>query len=238
LALSVPVLAFLIFNQYMNFLRTGSWLSVGYNPGVEFTADPSSIGTALVGNLISPGRGILMFFPLSVLGLAGIRSLARQDRLIAWVLILGIVSDLFLFAAWKDWTGGVSWGPRFFIPLMPYLTILAFMGYDSLARVSCWLRRSLLIGLTAVGALVTLQGLLLDYKGFYKDAWTSPLLAMWSDMFDPAHLDIYWLQNIDSSQGMTLWIFLSGVALLCLIGKLWIEFFRWNNAIPVLNKIA
>lgn len=236
LALSVPVLAFVIFNQYLNFLRTGSWLSVGYNPVVEFTADPSAIGTALVGNLISPGRGILMFFPLGVLALAGIRRLVRQDRLIGCVLILVIISDLLLFAAWKDWTGGVSWGPRFFIPLMPYLTILAFMGYDSLTRVAGWLRRSLFIGLTAVGVLITLQGLLLNYKGYYRDAWISPLRATWSDMFDPTHFDIYWLQNMDSSQGITLWILLSGVALLCLIGKLWIDFFRRNEAIPVLNK--
>ena len=76
---------------------------------------------ALVGLLVSPGRGILFFVPIVVLAIAGLVRFARSHP---WetVLIYGpIPFALLMVSVHPMWWGGWNWGPRYVVPFLPYL---------------------------------------------------------------------------------------------------------------------
>jgi hypothetical protein len=173
-AILVHRLSFFLINQTTNYVRFGSILSMGYDPGSEFDINIKSISTALIGNLISPGRGILIFFPLSVLSWIGLRRLFNTDRWLAWVFTGFIFGSLVLYSTWNDWGAGLSWGPRFFIPLLPYLTILAFLGFDALEKYPKFIRAALFGILILIGAMIALKGLMFNFLGFYGTLNLSP----------------------------------------------------------------
>ena len=127
LAFGSPVFIALVGNQYFNYLRWGSWLSLGYaEPQGQFTFEPWWVALALLENFVSPGRGMFVFFPLACLAiLGGIRS--RRDPVLL-AMLLSVLASLLFYSTWTQWPAGLSWGPRFFIPYLPYLTILCFLG--------------------------------------------------------------------------------------------------------------
>jgi hypothetical protein len=103
----------------VNVVRRGDVLDFGYRPG---GSDP--IATALA-YLISPGRGLPFNFPLILLVPLGILILWRARRRVELVAL--VLPTLLMFGAYLAWTslGDVSYGPRFLVPLMPLLAILA-----------------------------------------------------------------------------------------------------------------
>ncbi len=242
----LPILGFAVLNQYLNYLRFGSWVSVGYSPTADFTLNAASIGTALLGNLVSPGRGILLFFPLGILSVLGFLKLSRSNGLFAWTFALLIAVSLFFYSTWKDWGGGVSWGPRFFVPLMPYFTLLALQG-DFTQRLSKnhWI--SLFIVLAALGFIATFQGLAFNFLGVYGPLHipqsvidqgnynflpeNSPLLIGWGHLFDPLEYDSVWLREFGASQGLTLFVLLAGLIGMLFAAKCWLDFFRAPTAL-------
>ncbi len=80
--------------------------------------------------LISPYRGIFFYSPFLVFGIIGIIKMIRQR---IWrregVLFIGLTVLYLLFlAAFSDWEGGWSMGPRHLIPLLPFLATGAVCG--------------------------------------------------------------------------------------------------------------
>ena len=110
-----------------------------------------SLGEGLLGNLISPSRGILLYFPyLLVFPLA--LSLARKDRSLLrlwWVAFLGAVATLLMISGYNKWWGGHSIGPRMMTSAAPFLAILTlplWLGFKKLGKI----RRITVLFLTAV----------------------------------------------------------------------------------------
>jgi hypothetical protein len=78
-------------------------------------------GEELVGLLVSPGRGVLVYAPILLLALVGLVRFAQRH---AWeaLLLYGMVPVfIVLNSAYSIWWGGWSWGPRYLVPLLPYL---------------------------------------------------------------------------------------------------------------------
>jgi hypothetical protein len=77
--------------------------------GRVFEARPGMVATALAGLLVSPARGVLLFAPLLLVAVyVAVRSGDRAARLLA----VGVVAHLVLIAVWRDWWGGLAFGPR------------------------------------------------------------------------------------------------------------------------------
>jgi hypothetical protein len=122
---------------------------------------------ALTGNLVSPGRGLLVYSPIAVLALLGAwlwwRARERRD----WVLLAGgiLVTHWLLISAFEDWVAGQSYGPRYFSDVTPVWIVL-------LAPVWQRLRFSLMllpvIALAAASVFMHRQG-----------AWCAPC-AQWN----------------------------------------------------------
>jgi hypothetical protein len=118
---AVVAIAFAVFS-----LRTfGSLLPPYYSP--QRLGAYASFATALAANLVSPGRGLLVYTPFLVFVGAGFARRARQGRAapLEWcaVVILGL--HWLAISAFPVWWGGTSYGPRFFADLLPLAACLA-----------------------------------------------------------------------------------------------------------------
>jgi len=87
--------------------------------------------TALAGTLISPSRGLLIFVPqllFVVYLLIRYRKFLVHRRLISLCVVIA-GSYWLVIASWQNWWGGFSYGPRLMTDMLPWLVILAVVGF-------------------------------------------------------------------------------------------------------------
>jgi hypothetical protein len=121
-----------------------------------FTQDQSFALTstyfdAFAADLVSPGRGLLVFVPLVGLSVAGVVLLARSHSLTSfWIAVATApVALLLLLSAFKVWWAGDAYGPRFFTDLMPFFVLLALPTVDHIAQ-HRFARNTLVVSLVCV----------------------------------------------------------------------------------------
>jgi len=114
-ALSIA-LPFIIYNKSVY----GSLFSTYYNPGriLSFSSFPE----ALMGNLISPSRGLFIFSPVLLFAIAGILIKYKQQNFkkLDLSLLLIILLHWIVISGYPQWWGGYSFGPRFFSDMIPF----------------------------------------------------------------------------------------------------------------------
>ena len=128
------------------------------DPNVRFDT-PLWIG--LHGLLASPGRGLFLYAPITAVGTLALKRLAVRDRSTALLFGGQVVTLLVLIARLHQWDGGESYGPRYLVPVLPYLTIPVAALFP-VRRASVW--RWMLPGTLALSVLVQLPGVLVDYS--------------------------------------------------------------------------
>jgi len=116
-----------------NYQRYGNPLNTGYLPQETFSA---IWWQGILGQLISPGRGLLIYSPILILAFFGLRKFWQRhaphsnhnllnvrgkiETIIALAIILGHV---LLYGKWFMWHGGFAWGARFMIATLPFWMI-------------------------------------------------------------------------------------------------------------------
>lgn len=190
-----------------NLLRFGTLLSTGYASEARLFTTPLAYG--LYGLLFSPGKSLFLYAPPLILALPGaLRLWSHARRLL--LLLLGLsLAHLLLYAQWGEWAGGGVWGPRFLLPVVPLLLLLAAGLFlptrtlDPAARKAtlrlgtrCW---PWLCGLlAALGFAGNLGGVLLNFNTYLNmplpvdrinSIADTPLLAHWRIFAD--RLDRY-----------------------------------------------
>lgn len=126
LAWALPVAVSLAFNALYNMARFGHVTDTGYHADdLPFKAP---LWQGLEGLLVSPGKGLLWFCPLLLLALA-LWSLLLSRRRAEALLSLGIaLPTLLVYATYPVWWGGTCWGPRYLVPVLPFLLLpLAYL---------------------------------------------------------------------------------------------------------------
>jgi hypothetical protein len=152
----LPVMAGAAVTGLVNWLRWGSPFDSGRHRGDETFSTPPCIGVP--GLLVSPGKGMWIYAPVMLLPLIFIRKLWRQGR--AEVLLAAAVTAIYLglYGCWYDWPGGLAWGPRFLIALIPpWLALLgrAFLGPGARRP------RALVVVLLPIGMIIQVVGIAL-----------------------------------------------------------------------------
>ncbi len=148
--------------------------------------------------LVGANKGLLLYFPLGALALAGFgflvaRRESRGPAAAALGLLLGL---LVLYARWWAWDGTSGWGPRFLVPVVPLLAA----GAGAVA-VSRPLR---LVGgaLLALGIAVNLFGVLQIEAASFHYLSTTGLATVPRVLYDeypktfrppPGRDGVYWL---------------------------------------------
>jgi hypothetical protein len=88
-----------------------------------------------LGLLLSPSRGLLIFSPVVLVCVAGVRAVVREGWRgpLAWCLAAA-VAQFALYACYSVWWGGHTYGPRYLIDMLPPLIPIAAEGAAVLAR--------------------------------------------------------------------------------------------------------
>lgn len=89
---------------------------------------------ALAGLLVSPGKGVLWYCPVVVLGVVGLRWVWRRSRWEVWGLVASAALYVGFLACLSFFSGDPSWGPRYLTPLLAVLWLYAPWGARRLGR--------------------------------------------------------------------------------------------------------
>src|SRR5574341_773195 len=86
----------------------------------DFIANPFTREglTPWYGLLASPGKSIFIYSPVVLLGVIGWPAFYRRHSILAATLLLLSAALLFSLRT-SNWWGGLTWGPRFLVPLLP-----------------------------------------------------------------------------------------------------------------------
>jgi hypothetical protein len=139
---------------------------------------PADVLTAVAGQLVSPGRGILVFFPLAWLAIPGLRRLAAVRPDAGWLFGSLLALLLAVYCAFRVWWAGVSWGPRLLVPLVPLLAVAAAVWAQHAAPGRRWPRLAF-AALALAGVVVSWNGMLVDVNRY--SGWVVHALGVWPD---------------------------------------------------------
>lgn len=151
----------------------GSFLSPYYKP--QRVGSSPYFTEALIGNLISPGRGLFMFSPIMLFVFYGVYAKFRRVRLTLLENSLAIIIILhwILISTFAHWWGGGSYGPRLFTDMMPYMTYFLWMSLYELGLVTKYVRfRQVGMGIFIILAFISIA---IHYVGAnvpIVDQWT------------------------------------------------------------------
>jgi hypothetical protein len=124
-----------------NFVRYHSIMETGYGfvPGASFTPDHFDVGrfggdllAAVHGLFLSPGKSVFLYSPPLVVAVLAAPALWRRAPREAALFGALILSQILVLAAYGRWFGESAWGPRYLVPLLPFL----------LLPLATWLRAS------------------------------------------------------------------------------------------------
>ena len=153
------------FHSWYCHVYLGTWFASGYWNAIpeiaNFSGNPLR---GLAGLLVSPSRGLLVFSPFLLFAVPGarrgLRSVEHRDLTVA--MIVGITATLCLYCFWSVWWAGHSFGYRFLIELVPFLTILVGFWWESgastFARASFGLLLAWSVYVQALGAFLQPSG--------------------------------------------------------------------------------
>lgn len=170
----LPVVAAGLVSLWWNMARYGSPWDSGYVDAERFSADWLF---GIFGLLFGPARGLLWYAPVLVLAIPGAFWFWREKRWMLFSFLSIICVFVLLYGKWFMWHGGFSWGPRFMVVLLPFISVLTgpvfqrYFGNQSAQRQngSMFFPLSLLIILIAFSVLVQWLGMLAPF-GLVQDA--------------------------------------------------------------------
>jgi hypothetical protein len=110
IAFAIPLLAWIAAIAWYNAYRTGSITNFDAAYGADLLGAPF----AAIGMLISPGKGLVLYSPLVILGALGLRTLWQADRPLALAIALTFLANLIVIAGSSQWSED-AWGPRYIV---------------------------------------------------------------------------------------------------------------------------
>jgi hypothetical protein len=130
LAFGVPLAAMIAVFGWYNWVRFGAPLQTGYTLPSDYFAGAHAYGFvgwgaypgSLTAMLFSPGRSIFIYSPILVAAAVGLPMLWRQNRALT-ATVLGVAGVNLLFYAAFGPVPGWAWGPRYFVPVMPFMIL-------------------------------------------------------------------------------------------------------------------
>lgn len=189
---------FLALQAAWNAYRFGDCLELGTSVQ-SWRLFRGDVLTALPLMVVSPYRGMLAYSPALILGVAGLILLFKKDPRLA-VTISGLsVTALVFFSAFGFWRSDATWGPRFLVPLTPFLLLPAAPG---MRRRTVAFPVLLALGMAIqIPAVLTVQdpGALVDFhapfqRNAWRHFWQCDALLQWRSLLS-GNLELWWLAS-------------------------------------------
>ena len=156
---SLTPFAFLLL--WYNYYRFGSIFETGFQllasrTGLDFFSGTPLL-TGLRGFITSPGKGFFYYSPIALFFFFSFISFYKKHPRLATTFVLLVISYIFFLSKNIYWHGDWAWGPRYLLPITPFLIIPIAALLDS----DAWLTNKL--ALTALVYSVFLLSLAIQF---------------------------------------------------------------------------
>ncbi len=135
-------------------------------------------GEALAATMFGPGRSMWLYSPALVLALPAWPAMRRRLPAVAWFVLAIAVSRWLLVGARSDWWGGWSIGPRYLVPIIPFLIVPLAIVFEQHGGAP----RSRRLGVLAVVAIAITLEVYLSLHSIFE--WMLHLTTTGTPEFD------------------------------------------------------
>jgi 4-amino-4-deoxy-L-arabinose transferase-like glycosyltransferase len=189
---------------------------------VEFSTSPlltrdawADMAFAAYGLVLSPGKGLFAYSPVLILALMAVPWFLRRHPLEGIAIGLLALVHVAGYSRYITWWGGLSWGPRYLVPIVPFVLLAAAPLAEQLVATRRWVWRAVVIALLAVSFAVQVAGVSVDIRLYEEilgrtirqqipwfevsmraivtDPAYSPILGQLS-LLTPTNLDFAWVR--------------------------------------------
>ena len=169
----------------------GSVFGPSYSTHLTASHWSANLTSRLLGVMISPGRGLLVYQPWILLSLFAplpkvrhaVETAARSTAPKGWAIacVAAIVLEIAVVSAWHCWWGGWCWGSRLVMSVVPLCALLCVRPIAAL--LTTYSGRFLVIGLGLLGTFTQLPGVYDDVCRWSISHADAPerAIASWSD---------------------------------------------------------
>lgn len=239
----VPVVVAGLLSLWWNWFRFGNIFDSGYVESESFSGNWLQ---GIFGLTIGPARGLLWYNPILLLAIPGALWFWRHARRVLWIVLAIALLYVAVYAKWYMWHGGYAWGPRFLVPVLPFLGLLVGPMWERavLRRRFGWIvaAGAVLLALLSVAVqwlgMVVPYGLVQDWLAaqvqplFAPETFTqlrySPLVLQWQ-FVTSENVQFAWWRSVGDGVWNIDWVLLSMPLLGVLVGAvlLWRQA-RWQ----------
>jgi hypothetical protein len=161
----------------------------------QFFQPHTALLEALVGPLLSPGKGIFFYSPVLFLAIPALLLTWKkhwQIHILAWGTLLGLIVTQALF--YDDlWWGAVNWGLRYILPALPLMTIAAAPIIESLWCSNRWFDKGMVVFLISFGMLIQIGGMTIHPQAYSQSlAQVGSRMISGPAIWDPRYSAIHW----------------------------------------------
>jgi len=162
--LLIPLFFCAIIFMGINYIQFGTFLEYGFkSESGSLVGNTSPIHVGVFGLLFSPGAGLFIFSPILFTIFVSFSDFYKKDKSSFLIFSAYLVSMLVFFGNLETWHGFVSWGPRYLLPVIPFLLIPLAASIEKRNSIGF---RFLVIVLGAIGAFFSLIWLIQDVTWF------------------------------------------------------------------------
>jgi len=162
--LLIPLFFCAIIFMGINYIQFGTFLEYSFKTESGYGLGPTSpIHVGVFGLLFSPGAGLFIFSPILFTIFVSFFDFYKKDKSSFLIFSAYFVSMLVFFGNLETWHGFVSWGPRYLLPVIPFLLIPLAASIEKRNSIGF---RFLVIVLGAIGAFFSLIWLIQDVSWF------------------------------------------------------------------------
>ena len=199
---SLPFIGTVIIMAAYNYLRFHNFFESGYHGGTSF---PTPLFVGVFGLLLSPGKGLFLFAPITILLLWSVKLFFKKFCEEALLLSSLVIANVLLYAKYIAWGGDGSWGPRYLVTILPLLIIPLGIFLDA---ASAKVKRIAFV-LAIIGVIVQCGGVSIYFGNYLRSIGEYPYTKQFDDAefmershFNPAYSPItgHWEMLLRNAQ--------------------------------------